>query len=310
MPTLTARLKSRSGGIDADGHRSYTMVYQVESDSLNVEPDIVEDAVGIAYYAPYPTDLAARLKRKTVSQEGSELYFHQVVLEYDTRPSAADAGTVTPGEPGSAPAEAGANAGQTPPNLRPWVLKWGSVQSERPLESDLDGNAVTNSANQKFDPPIMIPVAMTTLSITAFRLQAQSDKIQRFLNKVNSRTFLGYPKYHARCTDYQITSQYEQGAYYWQVDVTITFKEPGSVVGPDSGWNPVRVLDAGTAEYSDPDGSGRKYRSIVDAMGQPVSQPVPLNGDGEKATPAFLADNGPVYLKFRAYKEDDFAQLI
>lgn len=301
MPNLVARLKSREGGIEADGHRSYIVVYQVESDELNVQPDVIEDAVNAAYYSPYPTDPAALLKKKRVSQEGSELFFHNVTLEYDTRSNPADKGTVQPGQPGTAPNQAGQNAGQTAPNLRPWVLKWDYVTSERQLEQDLHGNAVLNSANQRFDPPLTIPVCRPTLSITAWRLVAQQEKILRFMNKVNTRPFLGAAKAHARCTRYAISSVFEQGAFYWQVDVTVEFNEIP--------WNPVKVLDAGTVEYIGiGEGGVKRFRTIVDGLGNPMMHP--LNGSGLKMTPAQILAGQFSYLEFRVYGEADFSQLI
>jgi hypothetical protein len=304
MPTFTARLKSRSGGISDDGHRSYTVVYQVESDSLNVEPDAVEDAVGIAYYAPYPTDPAARLKRKSVSQEGSELYFHSVTLEYDTKPSPFDKGTAEAGG-AATPSEPGTNSGATPPNLRPWVVKWGSVQTEVPLEKDRTvndeyptGKPVVNSAGQPFDPPVMVPSSNPTLTITAFRLLQRSDLILVFMDAVNAFPFFGWPPGHARCTSYSVTSQYEQGAFFWQVDVTVEFRKKA--------WNPIRVLDAGTVKKTGSELDGYKYRPCTDGLGQAVTSPVPLDGFGGQ----LAAGGTPVYLEFNGHDYADFSQLI
>lgn len=304
MPTLIPRLKSRDGSLSEDGHRSYTMEYLVESDTLNVSPALIDAAIGVAYYAPYPDDPPARLKRKRISQEGNELYFHRVVHEYDTRRTANDTGTTQPGEADSAPGDPGQNSGNTSPLDRPWVLKWGSVQTERVIEKDKDGKPILNSAMQPFDPAIAVQVANPTLTISAVRLTAQVEKILRFTNKVNRREFLGAAKWHARCTQYAISSVFELGAYYWQVDVTVEFKE--------GGWNPSKYLDAGTVEATfNEQGQVVGYRAIMDRLNSPVTSPVPLNGSGKKLenvnplSPAAFS-----YLEFRLYDDEDFSQLI
>lgn len=305
MPTTYSyKLRKLDGGINEDGSRFYTRTYQVVSSVVNDEPDNIDDVVPLNYYTSYPTDSAALLKRKRV-QQTDDLNVWVLVLEYDSRPLQVDRGTTEAGQPGSAPSVPGGNSNQVAPNLRPWVVKWGSVQTEEPLERDRsvgedlpEGAPVVNRAGVKFDPPIMVRAAHATVSITAYRLQAQVEKVRQFINHVNKKEFLGHSAGEALCTAYQITSVYEAGAFYWQVDVTVEFKRPA--------WNPIVVLNAGTVQKVGSQASGFSYRACIDSLGNPVSQPVPLASDGTQ-----LAIGGTVnYLEFTGYYEADFSQLI
>jgi hypothetical protein len=96
-------------------------------------------------------------------------------------------------------------------------------------------------------------------------------------------------------------------------DVTLEFVE-------DSAF--VYELDRGVtarAQPGDPDGKGGTYsggdfpegspqtREILDANGQPISEPVLLNGAGKPLNA--ISPNQEIYLKWRKYPKSDFSQI-
>lgn len=299
MPTYSSKKRKVRGGIRPDGVRFYTIEYQVRSSVINDEPDNIDDEVPFVLYQQYPTDSAAFLKAKTVEQS-DELEYWTVTLDFDTERNPADAGAAPPEQPGTAPGTPGTATAGTAPELRPWVYKWGSVSREAAQAQDYSNppKDYVNSAGIPFDPPLSVPTYNITLSITAWRLTAQEIKIRQFMGKVNESEYLGYNALTWLCTGYQVQSMFERGIFFWQVDVTLENRK--------GGWNPVEVLDAGTIELNDPDGSGQRLRAILDHTGAAVTQPVPLDGFGAR-----LAVGGtPVYLEFTGYQAEDFSTLI
>lgn len=307
MATYDVKEISRSGAIDDKGVRTYTRVFRVITSNPGDGPLLITAQVPFVLYETYnlgpgnDLDLAAILKRVDTQPEDVLAGIWQVTMTYDTAQNAVDKGTVQPGTtdtpPGGGSGTPGTGNNQTPPDQRPWTLRWGSVQTDRLLVKDLSEEEapVVNSAGQPFDPPISLPSANTTLSITGFTAVGDGSKIKRYMNKVNEHAFLGWDPGEARCTQYQLTSVYENGAFFWQVDVTIEFK--------DGGWNPVEVLDAGTLYKKS---ASLPLQPILDRAGNPVTAPVPLNGFGEPLT----AGADPVYLEFQGYATVDFANLI
>lgn len=306
MAVYDSRLVSIEGGIDPSGVRRYVRVYQVRAYQNTGEPkldndaDDIDDQVAFVLYDPYPTDAFAYLKQKDV-QQTPELFVWTLTLTWDSESNPSDQGTTEPGEVGVAPTTPGTNSPATPPAQRPWVVKWGAIQTERILETDVseDEKPVANSAGQPFDPPVKVPCSDVTLSITCFSARINAANTWLYFNKVNKFKFLGlWPPGWARCTRYEQTSLFEGGQTLWQTDITIQFREDG--------WNPIRVLDAGTVELSDPDGTGQRLRAIVDETGAAVTSPVPLDGFGEK----LAAGEDLVYLEFQGYYEADFKGMF
>ncbi len=322
-----------SGSVNEKGERHYVRRFQVTTTNPLDGPKKVAAAVNYTYYESYPyageDDPYAILKRVDV-QPTDTLGVWNVVLDYDSAPNAVDRGAVRTdpngGRPDQAPKTAGEASNQQRPESRPWVLKWGSAQTEKLLRNDRSGPSdpfvkgyalsnkkgklVATSAGQLFDPPISIPEARPTLSITAYSSFAETANIPYWVNRVNHAKWLGWPRDCARVTSYAITSQYEQNSFFWQIDVEIQFNIDG--------WNPVRVLDAGTFELkekspADVGGDGKPIKNtklvpiLNDRDGTPVTTPVPRDGFGKQqkdfTTPL-------VFLEFQGYYRGNFRSLL
>ncbi len=340
MATYTVIERPPEGGINEKGERHYVRSFQVTSSNPLDGAARITRAIPYTLYEAYPfageEDPYAILK-SVDSRPTDCLGVWDVTLNYDSAQNRIDRGASQPGKgadgtqqprPGQTPSEAGQGSNEKSPENRPWVIKWTGVKTTKLLQVDRSpgmaaaveiipvegplanpivvnhpatkGKPVVNSAGQPFDPPLEVPDWHAVVHITAFFPIANYRNIRKYLGKVNKSPWMGWPKGCAVCTGYSITSVYEQGKWFWEVQIEVEFN--------DEGWNPVKVLDCGTM-YIDADigREARKLRPIVDPVtGQPVTHPVPLNGFGQplKAGEPF------VYLKFQGYDEADFRNIL
>lgn len=286
--------------------REYKRTYQVITDDPGDGPGIVATYVPTVLWEPYNTgqevDLLARLKKKSarqINQQGDG-FFWIVECEYNTQPIAQ--GENSGGSPPSGdPAQ---QQQQSPENRNP-VIEFGSEKTTKILVKDIiNGNEVCASNKQPFDPPLEVPAAFPTFTVTLFKLPGADNfgNIATYTNSINSGAFLGFAAKRVLCTEYKLTSQWEQGAWFWQKQVS--FK-----VNPDNDWNPIKILDAGTYEFKgsmgDPSNPMR-YQPILDQTGNPITSPVPLDGNGHK-----LAFGSPlVYREFNGYRQVNWANIL
>lgn len=180
-----------------------------------------------------------------------------------------------------------------------------SSQISKPA-TDKDSRSFCNSAG---DPVDGLEAEAALLIVTYTNEAAVNPKFKSFykyLNACNDNDYLGFEPYTLRCTG--ISAEYDQAKQAWRVSVEFTHN-------PD-GWELV-YYDAGFNEIED-----GKRRAILDDRGNPVSQPVPLDGQGKALTPTvgtkveentdnkYFRVGQPVTLKARPYKEEDFRNLF
>ncbi len=315
MPTLTSSLQSETGTIDKMGVRGYVREYIVVCDTP--DPTTAQVAAVLPVWgALHPDDPHARVKSASVKQRGPGAYQWDGTVNYDTAQDVTDRGTVRQGGTGT-PDSAGGNSNQVAPNLRPWVFKWGARHRSEHFLQDRDGTDARNAAGQFFDGGLELPVCNPTLTITGYKLidpgggplslslgARDIAKIRDYVDHVNDAPYLAWLAGEARCTEYALTTQYEFGLFYWQVDVTIEFQR--------GGWNPIKVLNAGTftkGDYSTVTHSYGKPKPIT-IRGVPITHPTPLSADGTRAlNPADPADV-PNYINFTGYESTDFEFII
>ena len=350
MPTTYSVVElPPTGGINEKGERHYTRSFHVVSSNPLDGPAQIARGVDYSLYEGYPfpgeRDEDAILKKVDV-RATETLVMWELSLEYDSATNAIDRGATQPSasgggepKPAATPSSPGQGSQEKPPDGRPWVIKWGAIKTTKLLTKDYSsfrprrapgarlervlpgaverpgrelGKPVVNSAGVPFDPPIEVPCSHTTVSITAFSSVADPTNIGRYLDKVNRTRFMGAAAGCARCTNYSITSQYEQGAFSWQIDVEVEFNEDG--------WSPIRVVDAGVMErvlvnppgVIIPPGQDQfRLQPILDRTGQPITHPVPLNGmGGQLLVQIGGVPNDLVYLEFQGYLIADFRKLL
>lgn len=115
----------------------------------------------------------------------------------------------------------------------------------------------------------------------------QFDKLNEYVNTCNDSAFLGATKYKVRCVGW--SGEYDQKNGVWSISLEFLYK-------PDD-WS-IMFYDVGFNEIID-----GKRRAILDKAGNPVSKPVPLDGNGHAATigdgNAYEDQFQPVPLSFR-----------
>jgi len=276
---------NRTGSIDEKGVRKYTRNFKLGIDDFTLGPKSILDLIPINLYDPYltpsETDLPALCKSMTANQT-EEIGIWDVTYEYDSAPF--DAGNE--GDP-----EDGNNA--IDPNLRPWIIRFGSVKTTRLLQKDLNNVEVTNSAGVPFDPPIEAPHAHPTISVTAWKTSTLFSNVTLYTDAINSDAWEGFAPKTLRCSEYTSSSVYENNTRYWEINITLE-------VLPDGFWNPVSVIDAGFLF------KGADHLLPIEENGLAVTSPVPLDGSG-----GVLGVGYPlVYLDFKVYREEVFAGII
>jgi hypothetical protein len=95
-------------------------------------------------------------------------------------------------------------------------------------------------------------------------LSPRFDQLLRYTNTCNNGEFLGGPEYSVRMTGWN--GEYDQKNNVWTISIEFLYK-------PDL-WE-IQYFDAGFNEVVD-----GERKAILDQAGNPVGQPVPLDGNG------------------------------
>ncbi len=179
-----------------------------------------------------------------------------------------------------------------PPNdnplLRPSQVSYDYIESEEPIYTDINGNAIASSAREPFDPPPTIDVLDPVVVIE--RNEADFNFAQAFdyTGAVNTDTFFGAAAGKALMHKITATSGFENNIAFWRVRYEIRFR--------DDGWAK-KILDHGYLALS-----GGKQVRIKDDNGRDKPVTTYLNGSGVAATT-------PTFLSFTVRKQRNFAPL-
>jgi hypothetical protein len=300
----------RWGEVDSQNFRTYNREFTLYTNNPQDGPIVVSAAIPLQlwvshYSVPGEADPYAKLKALKVEPIANEMYLWKMTATYDNRPFdqyaiANPTGSSVPDFAGSptSPSSPSPPGGQAP-QARPWSLKFGARQTEKFIMKDRNDKPACASNGQPFEGGLKVPVSVPFFTLTCYTAEPNWMKVSTFANAVNTTEFFGFQVGWLRCTDYQITSQYEdQYGYYYEKQITCEIDYDG--------WK-LKVLDAGTHTYFPTTSQGPGgWRAIKDAFGQDVSTPVPLNGLGEPL--AFPAN--PVYLDFDVYPTRNYNLLI
>lgn len=162
------------------------------------------------------------------------------------------------------------------PLLRPAIKSWDFQEIERALVYDVFGNAIHNSAKDRFDPSPTNTVAMPTLTIVRNELTYSSSLANTYFNSVNSDQFiLGILPRQARIHHITGREMFDTGIRFWEVTYVINFlQETFDRFLLDAGYRDVR---------------GHAFRDPLDAT--PLGYPSLLNGKGYSIAPAATKTN-------------------
>jgi hypothetical protein len=284
------RLISKDAKIDEKYIRHYTHVYQVIVDDFNISAAAAAAIVPIAIFDPHPVDGYAYVRSKNAKPLQGQLGFWEVTLEYDS----------TPQEPG----QQESNNQNEEPTARPPTLTFDSEATTKPLIKDLAGDPVVNSSGMLYDPPLSIQVYYPTINVSFFSATMNPEDVAYYTNKANSNAFsIGGYSWPARTllvTKYAATSQYEQGAIFWQKTISLKVAiqdEEGEFIE----WDKIKGLDCGTHRLV----TGKPPQPILDKTGNAITTPIPL----QNGQPLNSGDT-PVYLEYKGYAEVSFVSLF
>lgn len=176
--------------------------------------------------------------------------------------------------------------------------------------SDKDGRGFCNSAGDPVDG-LEEETAIAVLRYSnEFSVNPALHRIWYWLNTCNYDIFLGCEEYTLRVTG--ITADFDDKTMLWKVNIELTYNPKGWVI---------KYYDAGYNEIVDDGAGGYKRKAIVDNLGNPVSQPVPLNGMGGQAVISepksqavgkgvFYRISDAATLRAAPYEERNFALML
>lgn len=278
MGFVAEKRENRSGSTNAQWRRSYQRCFIVDVDSPFYGPKSVIASLPVAIGQKYLIldDTGAVVER----DDGS---FVQTI---DVRVSSEDGcqweATVTYGP---------FDANQQPQNPIDWPLKitHGFAKFENVVEEDIDGNAILNSAEDYFDPPVTRDDSRPVMRIARNEKTFDPAISYQFKDAVNKNSFFGADPGTVKCADIAADLVFNPDIG-WFYSVSYDFE-----YNPD-GWEK-RILDQGM-KYLDASGN----KSPVTEAGKPASSPVLLDGDGG----ILPVGADPVFLTYKVYPEEDF----
>jgi hypothetical protein len=121
-------------------------------------------------------------------------------------------------------------------------------------------------------------------------LNPRFDQLLRYTNTCNNGEFLGGPEYSVRMTGWN--GEYDQKNNVWTISIEFLYK-------PDL-WE-LQYFDAGFNEVV-----GGDRKAILDKAGNPVGQPVPLDGNGGQLT----IGSDPLVRYLYPYQKVNMAQIF
>lgn len=281
--SVSAKLGSRSTSIDRSYQRKYAQDYIVETDDPLTGAIAVRAAAGVPQLGDYFVDSdgaydhGAYVEAIEATEESTENGGYQWLVRvtfgpYDTSTFGSD------------------------PMLWPLRVSFGGEPVDKVIWFDKTGAPIRNSATDPFGEPIVIDDSRSTFVATRNELVSAFDMTlaNEMSDVINDAAWNGFAAGTVKCGI--ITTSDEQydptnNVYYYTVKYPFSVKRDGWVKD---------VLDAGFAELDG--GSPPKPKPILN-NGQPLSEPVPLDGSGHR-----LATTGtPVTLSFDVYDEADYA---
>jgi hypothetical protein len=190
-----------------------------------------------------------------------------------------------------------------PDEADPFTITPRMEKIELPMEVDLDGNLVRNSAGQKFDTPPMLELFYPVFTVGRTEYGNPCRRMTDFTNRVNGTPFWGQPPGKVLMKSIMPGTSVTWGAPAWQVQYEIAINIYFDFLDL---WQ-LEILDMGMQERSDENGFEHGFynttplKAILDKQGKEVTQPVPLDGKGKK-----LPEKGePIWFWHRKRYEAD-----
>jgi hypothetical protein len=249
----------RTGSLDDAFKREYVRIFSVKVDSIYDGPQVILSATGVPrIWDPYVTatdaDLGALCKKLDPRQTDTRNLW-ELQADY------------------SSEVKEQSQQAQNPLD-RPAEIEWSFAKYQKAVDRDIYGKAIRNSAGLPFDPPPEIDEGRPILTINRNEATFNFANAYAYQDAVNQDTFFGAPPGGFRVNNIRGRRQYENGLSFWAV--TYEFEYRGET------WF-YRPMDRGKTQVDPADG---KLVAIADKYGQPVTEPVPLDGHGQPLSEA------------------------
>jgi len=164
---------------------------------------------------------------------------------------------------------------------QPPEIEWSFDVFDQQIDTDVNGNPITNSSMESFDPAPVIQVADLVLRVTRNRASYDPLLAVSYFNAVNSDYFLGFEPGTAKCLNWSGKSARMGNLFYWVVNYQINFRYGwwNEATQEYAKWR-LRFRDEGFSQWNSTTG---KYELIL-MGGEKISEPWPLNGQGVALT--------------------------
>lgn len=192
------------------------------------------------------------------------------------------------------------------PLSRAAVVTWERAAYEKPCDRDIEGNPIINSAGQAFDPPVMKDDSRAVLKIVKNFATYDDVLYEPYQDAVSSAPFKGRPRLTWKCAGITGVSKKENSVSFYEVTFEFHYRKETWIKS---------ILDQGRYELGPAGPSDSGPSTIVGAYGplKPirdsarnlVSDPVPLNGEGQRAA----TPNDAAYLPYEVYHYQNLNDL-
>jgi hypothetical protein len=202
-------------------------------------------------------------------------------------------------------------------NILPWnepvLYNWSQQNSDQIVTTDTSGNPILNSAKCPFNPALTATRYEPVLSCVRNEVSFSESTPQAYVGAVNSATFKGAAANFCMCVGIQAQEQIyttEAGSQtpYYAVTYNFAFR----LYYP---WQ-AKVLNAGVEQLDPSSSPAGKLIKILDDMGQPKTEPWPLDSSGHAIPPpglspypGYTGTGSPYYQTYIIYPQVDFNAL-
>jgi hypothetical protein len=266
--------------------RTYSRTYKVRtSDGATSEIDILAASGVPAFGSAHPADPTAFLSDKSLSlhKNGLRPIWHVACEWTNDTDKAMSKSPIYP---------------ETPAKIS------GAWEQEIvPVEVDLNGDPIVNTAGDPFDPPVTEPKPIPTLTIQVNLASGDFSEswMEQFFNAVNADTYRGKPAGTVLVQDINFTQEIwtnDDGVdiTYYAVNIKLAYNKDG--------WQP-SILSQG---YRKKDGASLTH--IRDKEGRDISAPVPLDEDGLPLFGDDVTAANVVYVNPTTKNEVSFSDLV
>jgi hypothetical protein len=282
---------------ERSGSRTYDAFFTLDSDEVYARTHL--GATFVLNY-PHPSDSGSVIQGITVEQFEDIVGFANPLNPADINTNTACykwVATITYGPWDPLTHTASGNPVNQPVDFSfDWqVFEQAADVAMVPHSSPATFVAVLNSAGDPFDPPVTREQLKGVLRVAWNSLTFNPASFFLYGNQINEDAWNGFPAFSIKFSPPKMPQrQYSQylGQNYYRLEGEFCFNPN------DGGWNP-KPIDRG---YRAKDGSGNLYK-VFDVNGQPVSQPVLLDGAGH-----VLADPTTYHqIQFQVYTSTNFA---